>query len=218
MKKYILSFALACMSLLSFAQANYEKVMKEKIAKIETCKTPEDFQALANDFQRIAEKETTKWQPNYYTAFSYIQKGRVLMREGKMQELDAVADQAQKYIDAAGSVDKDNSEIHLLQKMVYSLKMMVNPQERYMTFGMKAQEELTIAEKLNSDNPRVSLIKAEDTYFTPEQYGGNKTKGIEQFKTALEKFNAFKPKTALDPDWGKSEAEYFIGLGASSTK
>lgn len=218
MKKYILSFALACMSLLSFAQANYEKVMKEKIAKIETCKTPEDFQALANDFQRIAEKETTKWQPNYYTAFSYIQKGRVLMREGKMQELDAVADQAQKYIDAAGSVDKDNSEIHLLQKMVYSLKMMVNPQERYMTFGMEAQEELTIAEKLNSDNPRVSLIKAEDTYFTPEQYGGSKTKGIEQFKTALEKFNTFKPKTILDPDWGKSEAEYFIGLGASSTK
>ncbi|AYN00774.1 hypothetical protein [Chryseobacterium sp. 3008163] len=218
MKKYILSFALACMSLLSFAQANYEKVMKEKIAKIETCKTPEDFQALANDFQRIAEKETTKWQPNYYTAFSCIQKGRVLMREGKMQELDAVADQAQKYIDAAGSTDKDNSEIHLLQKMAYSLKMMVNPQERYMTFGMKAQEELTIAEKLNSDNPRVSLIKAEDTYFTPEQYGGSKTKGIEQFKTALEKFNAFKPKTILDPDWGKSEAEYFIGLGASSTK
>lgn len=218
MKKYILSFALFCMSLLSFAQANYEKVMKEKIAKIETCKTPEDFQALANDFQRIAEKETTKWQPNYYTAFSYIQKGRVLMREGKMQELDAVADQAQKYIDAAGSADKDNSEIHLLQKMVYSLKMMVNPQERYMTFGMKAQEELTIAEKLNLDNPRVSLIKAEDTYFTPEQYGGSKTKGIEEFKTALEKFNAFKPKTILDPDWGKSEAEYFIGLGASSTK
>lgn len=140
------------------------------------------------------------------------------MREGKMQELDAVADQAQKHIDAAGSADKDNSEIHLLQKMVYSLKMMVNPQERYMTFGTKAQEELTIAEKLNPDNPRVDLIKAEDTYFTPEQYGGSKTKGIEQFKTALEKFNTFKPKTTLDPDWGKQEAEYFIGLGASSTK
>jgi len=218
MKKYIVSFALSFMSLLSSAQANYEKVMKEKIAKIETCKTPEDFQALANDFQRIAEKETTKWQPNYYAAFSYIQKGRVLMREGKLQELDEVADQAQKYIAAAGSADQGNSEIHLLQKMVYSLKMMVNPQERYMTFGMKAQEELTIAEKLNPDNPRISLIKAEDTYFTPEQYGGSKTKGIEQFKKALEKFNTFKPKNTLDPDWGKPEAEYFIGLGASTTK
>ncbi|WP_159472509.1 hypothetical protein [Chryseobacterium sp. 18068] len=212
MKKYILSFALACMSLLSFAQANYEKIMTEKIAKIETCKTAEDFQALANDFQRIAEKETTKWLPNYYAAFSYIQKGRVLMREGKMQDMDAVADQAQKFIDAAESVEKENSEIHLLQKMVYSLKMMVNPQERYMTFGMKAQEELNKAEKFNPNNPRVTLIKAEDIYFTPEQYGGSKIKGMELFKAALEKFNSFKPKASLEPNWGKEEAEYFIGL------
>ncbi|MGO4709823.1 hypothetical protein AB4Y90_12045 [Chryseobacterium sp. 2TAF14] len=210
MKKYILSFVLACMSLLSFAQANYEKIMTEKIAKIETCKTPDDFQVLANDFQRIADKESTKWLPNYYAAFSYIQKGRVLMREGKMQELDATADQAQKFVDAAESLEKENSEIHLLQKMIYSLKMMVNPQERYMTFGMKAQEELTKAEKFNPNNPRVTLIKAEDIYFTPEQYGGSKTKGMELFKTALEKFNSFKPKTNLDPNWGKEEAEYFI--------
>lgn len=210
MKKYILSFALACMSLLSFAQANYEKIMTEKIAKIEACKTPDDFQVLANDFQRIADKETTKWQPSYYAAFSYIQKGRVLMREGKMDELDAAADQAQKYIDAATNIENQNSEIHLLQKMVYSLKMMVNPQERYMTFGMKAQDELAKAAKLDPNNPRIMLIKAEDIYFTPEQYGGSKTKGMELFKTALEKFNSFEPKTKLDPNWGKSEAEYFL--------
>ncbi|MBW8522084.1 hypothetical protein K0U91_06320 [Chryseobacterium chendengshani] len=214
MKKIFLSFALVCVSLLSFAQANYEKIMTEKISKVEAAKTPQDFQALANDFQRIAEKEQKKWQPNYYTALSYIQKGRALMQEGKLQELDAIADQAQKYIEAAASIEKENSEIHLLQKMAYSLKMMVNPQERYMTFGMKAQEEMTIAEKLNPNNPRVTLIKAEDTYFTPEQYGGSKTKGMEQFKKALEQFNSFQPKTALDPNWGKSEAEYFIGMSA----
>lgn len=218
MKKNLFSFALVCMSLFSFAQAGYEKVMSEKIAKIEVCKTPEEFQTLANDFQRIADKEEDKWQPSYYTAFSYIQKGRVLMREGKMQELDDVSDQAQKYIDMAESVEKGNSEIHLLQKMVYSLKMMVNPQGRYMTFGTKAQEELAIAEKLNPENPRVALIKAEDTYFTPEQYGGSKEKGMEQFKMALEKFNTYKPKTALDPNWGKSEAKYFIGMTSSSAK
>lgn len=210
MKKYLLSFALVCMSLVSYAQSNYEKIMTEKISKLETCKTPEDFQTLANDFQRIADKEKGKWQPNYYTAFSYIQKGRVLMREGKMQTLDEVADQAQKYVDAAESAEKNNSEIHLLQKMIYSLKMMVNPMERYMTFGAKAEEALKKAEQLDPANPRVVLIKAEDTYFTPEQYGGSKSKGMELFKSALEKYKAFKSKTSLDPNWGKSEAEYFI--------
>ncbi len=213
MKKYILTAALSCVSLITFAQASYEKIMTEKIAKIETCKSAEDFQNLANDFQRIGDKEKGKWLPNYYTAFSYIQKGRVLMREGKMESLDEVADQAQKYIDAAESAEKNNSEIHLLQKMVFSLKMMVNPQQRYMTYGTQAANELKKAEDFDPANPRVTLIKAEDVYFTPEQYGGSKTKGLELFKASLEKFNAYKPKTALDPNWGKSEAEYFLNMG-----
>ncbi|WP_232815909.1 hypothetical protein [Chryseobacterium capnotolerans] len=51
MKKYLLSFALALVSLTAFAQADYEKIMTEKIAKIESCKTPEDFQNLSNDFR-----------------------------------------------------------------------------------------------------------------------------------------------------------------------
>lgn len=216
MKKQFLSFTLVLISLLSFAQNSYEKVMKEKIDRIENAKSADGLQVLANDFERIAEKEKDRWQPNYYAAFAYIQKGRALMRENKLEELDALTDQAQKYIDAATAIEKENSEIHLLQKMIYSLKMMVNPQERYMTFGMKAQEELNKAEKLNPENPRVLLIKAEDTYFTPEQYGGSKVKGMEKFKKALEKFNTFKPKTALDPDWGKSEAEYFTGSESSS--
>ncbi|MCU7617557.1 hypothetical protein NZ698_10140 [Chryseobacterium sp. PBS4-4] len=209
MRKQILSFTLVLFSLLSFAQSAYEKVMKEKIAKIETSKTPEDFQILANDFQRIAEKEKGKWQPSYYAAFSYIQKGRILMRENKVQGLDEIADQAQKYLDEAQSVDK-NAEIQLLQKMIYSLKMMVNPMERYMTFGTKATEQFAAAEKLDPNNPRIALIKAEDVYFTPAQYGGSQTKGIELFKMALDKYNSYKPKTDFDPNWGKSEAEYFV--------
>lgn len=219
MKKFILSFALSCISLTAFAQADYEKIMTDKIAKIETCKTPEDFQTLANDFQRIGSKESSQWLPQYYAAFALIQKGRVMMRTGNMMELDAIASQAEKYLGMAQNLaGADNAEVHLLRKMAYSLRMMVNPQQRYMTDGARAGEEINIAEKLEPDNPRVALIKAEDTYFTPEQYGGSKTKGIEQFKATLVKFNAYKPKTALDPNWGRAEAEYFISLPAETTK
>lgn len=209
MKKYLLSFALVLLSLTTFAQTAYEKAMTDKIAKIETCKTAEDFQALANDFQRIAEKEQNKWQPYYYAAFSFIQKGRLQMRDGKTQDLDEPADQAMKYLTSAESIS-DNAEVRLLKKMAYSLKMMVNPMQRYMTDGAKATAEMTAAEKMEPNNPRVALIKAEDMYFTPEQYGGSKTKGLEMFKLALEKFNSYQPKTSIDPNWGKAEAEYFI--------
>ncbi len=219
MKKYLLSFALVLMSLTAFAQIDYEKIMAEKIAKIEACKTPEDFQALSNDFQRIGSKESSQWLPPYYAALSQIQKGRVMMRNGNTQDLDGVAAQAEKYLGTAQSLAAgDNAEIHLLKKMAYSLRMMVNPQQRFMTDGARASEELSRAEKLDPSNPRITLIKAEDVYFTPEQYGGSKSKGIEMFRDAVSKFNAYKPKTALDPNWGKAEAEYFMSLPIEGKK
>lgn len=215
MKKILLSFALVFMSLMAFAQADYEKIMADKIARIETCKTPEDFQTLSNDFQRIGSKESSQWLPPYYAAFSQIQKGRIMMRNGNTQDLDGVAEQAEKYLSTAQSLaGADNAEIHLLKKMAYSLRMMVSPQQRYMTDGARATEELSRAEKLDPSNPRIALIKAEDTYFTPEQFGGSKTKGIEMFKAAAVKFNAYKPKTSLDPNWGRGETEYFLSLSA----
>lgn len=211
MKKYLLSFALAFVSLTAFAQSDYEKAMKENIAKIETSKTPEEFTALSNNFHRIAGKDENNWLPFYYAALANIQKGRMLMQQGKTQDLDFIAGVAGKYIEAASHVaPTDNAEIHLLSKMMYSMKMMVNPQQRFMTDGAKATEELKKAEKLDPSNPRIALIKAEDTYFTPEQYGGSKAKGMEQFKEALAKFNSYTPKSALEPNWGKAEAEYFI--------
>ncbi|MBV8327068.1 hypothetical protein [Chryseobacterium sp.] len=213
MKKYLLSFALAFISLTAFAQTDYEKIMTDKIAKIQAARTPEEIQTLSNDFQRIGSKESAQWLPQYYAAFSQIQKGRLMMRNGNMQELDGIAEQAEKYLAMAQNLaGADNAEIHLLKKMAYSLRMMVNPQQRFMTDGARASEELTVAEKLDPSNPRIALIKAEDTYFTPEQYGGSKTKGVEMFKAALTQFNNYKPKSALDPNWGKSEAEYFISL------
>lgn len=219
MKKFLLSFALAFMSLTAYAQTDYEKIMTEKITKIEACKSPEDFQTLSNDFQRIGSKESSQWLPQYYAAFTQIQKGRVMMRNGNMQDLDGIASQAEKYLGMAQNLaGADNAEIHLLRKMAYSLRMMVNPQQRYMTDGARASEEMNIAQKLDPTNPRIALIKAEDVYFTPEQYGGSKTKGVEMFKDAVAKFGAYKPKTKLDPNWGRGEAEYFMSLPVEATK
>ena len=63
--------------------------------------------------------------------------------------------------------------------------------------------------KLDPNNPRVYVLQAEDLYFTPEQYGGDKRrrKNVSKSKRT---FKTNKPKTALDPNWGESEADYFL--------
>lgn len=194
----------------AFAQTAYEKAMSEKVAKVESHLSADEFTALSNDFTRIGDKEKTQWLPYYYAAFSSIQKGRIAMREGRTADLDPIADEAQKNLDKASELSKDNPEILILQKMVHGLKMMVNPQQRFMSEGMLAAEALSKAEKLDSENPRITLMKAEDTYFTPEQFGGSKTRGLELFQKSLDQFSVYKTKTSLDPNWGKAEAEYFL--------
>ena len=209
MKKLFLTMLLM-ISASIFAQTTFDKVMTEKIAKLEQSKTPEDFTALSDDFVRIGDKEKTQWLPYYYAAHATIEKGRNLMRTGKITELDDIAVEAQTSLDKAASLSKNNPEILILQKMIHGLKMMVDPQARFMSEGMLGAEALAKAEELDPENPRVTLLKAEDTYFTPEQFGGSKKKGLELFQKSLDKFKVYQPKTLLGPTWGKSEAEYFL--------
>lgn len=210
MKRLFLAAAVAASTVFASAQTKYETTMTEKVAKIEQHLKTDEFQTLFNDFTRIGNAEKTQWLPYYYAAFAQIQKGRILMREQKMSELDAVASEAQKSLDKAMELSKDNAELFILQKMIHNLKMMVNPMERYMTDGALAAENLAKAEKLDPANPRITLLKAEDTYFTPEQFGGSKSQGLELFQKALEQFKIYKTASPIHPNWGKAEAEYFL--------
>lgn len=210
MKKLWIAGLLLVLSLHVSAQTGYETAMNTKIAQVESHLSPDQFNALSNDFKRIGEKEKTQWLPYYYAAFSQIQKGRLLMRENKLTDLDAIAGEAQKSLDQATALSKDNAEILILQKMIHSLKMMVDPMSRYMTEGMAANQALEKAQALDPTNPRITLLKAEDTYFTPAQFGGSKEKGIELFKKSIEQFGTYKPASAQAPNWGKAEAEYFL--------
>lgn len=209
MKKLFLT-ALLLVTVSAFAQTAFDKVMTEKITKMEQAKTPEELTALSNDFARIADKEKTQWLPYYYAAYSTINKGRMMMRTGQLTELDAIAAEAQTNVDKAAELSPNNAEIMILEKMMHSLKMMVDPQARFMSEGMLAADALSKAEKADPENPRITLLKAEDTYYTPEQFGGSKAKGLELFQKAADQFKVYKPKTALDPMWGKGEAEYFL--------
>ena len=193
-----------------FAQTTFDKVMTEKITQIDQLKTPEDFTALSNDFTRIGDKEKTQWLPYYYAAHTSIEKGRNLMMTGKMDQLDAIAMEAQTALDKAAELSKDNAEILILQKMIHGLKMMFDPQARFMSEGMLGADALSKAAKLDPENPRITLLKAEDVYYTPEQYGGSKAKGLELFQKAKDQFVAYQPKTALHPNWGKGEVDYFL--------
>ena len=96
MKNIFLTAALIFWSATTFAQTAFEKAMTEKITTVEGQRTADEYTALANDFDRIATKESNNWLPYYYAAFATIQKGRLLMQSRKTVELYAVASDEEK--------------------------------------------------------------------------------------------------------------------------
>lgn len=216
MKKIILSITLCICMFAVFAQSEkYKSAMKEKIAVLDTLSDMNALKDMSAAFERIADAEKTQWLPYYYAALSLINAANLVYvaNPSDMEELkkmDPLAERAEQLIDKADALSQNNSEIYAAKKMTATLRMMVDPMSRYMQYGAKAQEALETAKKLNSENPRIYLLEGEDKFFTPEQFGGSKTEAKKLFEEALKKYDAFKPASDIDPNWGKNTAQYFL--------
>lgn len=218
MKKF-----LAFLLLLVFVQGaqaqmpeKFVKAMEAKVPLIDSTQTAEGFIDLANSFERIANAEKNQWLPYYYAALCQVMAGYFSMGDNPMggdaDKIDPVADKAKALLDKAEELEKDNSEIYLVRKMVNSLHMMGNPMQRYQTDGQAAAEALAKAKKLNPDNPRVYLQEGQDKYYTPEQFGGSKTEAKQLFERAVKQFEIFKPASSIHPNWGLTQVNYFLSL------
>jgi len=210
MKKIILSILLFACTIALFAQSEkYKSAMKDKIAALDTTRDVTTLKDLSASFERIGDAEKTQWLPYYYAALAQVNAGNLIYvsnvsNPAELKNLDPLADKADQMIGKAETLTKDNSEIYAVKKM------MVDPMNRYATYGAKAQESLETARKLNPENPRIYLLEGQDKYFTPEQYGGSKAEAKKLFEEALKRFDSFKPATDLDPNWGRTTAQYFL--------
>lgn len=211
MKRILLSTILAiCVIALNAQSDRYKAAMEKLIATLDTTRTVTGYTELANSFQRIADAEKTQWLPYYYAALANINAANSLFITGQTDQIDPITDRATPLLAKAEELEKNNSEIFVLKKMLNTAKMMADPQNRYMEFGPAAAEALATAKQLNSENPRVYLLEGQDLYFTPEQFGGDKQEAKKKFEEALKKFDSFKPADSISPNWGKSQATYFL--------
>lgn len=215
MKKAVLTFVIAAVTATTFAQSDkYTSAMAPKVAMFDTARNGATLLDLANAFERIAMAEKNQWLPYYYAALAQSSYGMTKINPdgmgGDATIIDPIADKADTLLAKAESMSPNNSEIFIVHKIINSLRMLVDPQNRYMTYGPAAQEALEKAKSLNPENPRVYLLEGQDKYFTPEQFGGSKEEAKKLFETAMQKYNAFKPENALAPNWGKYALQYFM--------
>lgn len=198
-----------------FSQSEkYTKAMEALLPAIDSTRDHDALVTLGNSFERIANAEKTQWLPFYYAALANINAGYSFTMDGgfgdKTASIDPLADKAEGFLNKAEELNKDNSEIWVVKKMLASLRMMGNPMARFQQYGPLAATALETAKKLNAENPRVYLLEAQDLYFTPEQFGGDKVEAKKKFEMAIAKFGTFKPESGLHPNWGLGQAKYFL--------
>jgi hypothetical protein len=214
--KNVFSFIVASLLVTaSFAQSDkYSKAMEALVPSIDTTRSYDGLITLANSFERIANAEKTQWLPFYYAALANLNATYSFTMDGsfgdKTADIDPLADKAEALLNKADELNKNNSEIWCVKKMLASARMMANPMARYQEYGPVASAALETAKKLNPENPRVYILEGQDLFYTPEQFGGDKQEAKKRFETAATKFDTYKPESNIHPNWGLGQTKYFL--------
>lgn len=213
MKRGILAIISMLLVTIAFAQSEkYVKAMEALVPAVDSTRDIATLTEMANAFERIANAEKTQWLPYYYAALCNVNIGNGYMQANQLDKIDGVMDKAQPLLQKAMQLENNNSELYLLEKMWNTGKMMVDPMNRYMTYGPAAQKSLATAKGLDPSNPRVYLLEGIDMYYTPEEYGGSKSKAKELMNEADAKMKIFKPASSIHPTWGGPMIKYFLTL------
>jgi len=208
MKKIILLALTAIFLQPVFSQSEkFIGAMKKNMVDIDSALSRNEVARLndiAATFERIGDAEKNQWLPYYYAAYCQV---TVAFIKNDVANNDIVADKVDQLIAKADALEKKNSELSLLKAMNTSLRMLVNPMQRWMQYGQKIQEYTQDAMTQDPSNPRPYYFSGVSLKNTPAEFGGGCGTAKPILDKGLELFAAFKPASELHPSWGKVVCE-----------
>jgi hypothetical protein len=200
-------FALLSLAIVTQGVAQSEKftkAMTTNIALWDSAKTADDMLSVSAAFERIGDAEKNQWLPYYYASLSQVLYAFI---KNDMSNNDAYAAKAEQLLTKADGLQPNNSEISTIKAMIATLRMLVNPQQRWQQYGAVIQQELDNAKKQDPTNPRPYYLQGQNLRNTPEQFGGGCNTAKPVLEEAIKKYEAFKPASSIAPNWGKSQVE-----------
>ena len=199
MKTIITLIGIFICSLLS-AQTQFEQGMGKAM---QLWGAGQNGEAVAT-FERIASVEKTNWLPNYYIAF--INTIDAFGTQDK-EKAAALLTRAQDAIDNATAVSPNNTEIMVVQAMLYTAWLMQDPMTNGQKYSALALEQYNKALIIDPKNPRVIFSKAEFEIGGAKYWGTDTKPMCEAIARSLELFTNFKPESQFHPSWGAERAK-----------
>jgi hypothetical protein len=198
MKKIITTVALFVV-LISSAQTQFEQGMGKAFGLWKEGKNTE----ASAMFERIASAEKTSWLPNYYVALVNTTSS---FSEKDKSKVELMLTKAQDALDVEMIKDQNNSELYVLQALLYTAWVVQDPMTNSQKYSGKIMEDYAKAKAIDPNNPRAVFGEAD------YQLGGAKWTGVDTkplcaaVDKAVELFATFKPETAFSPKWGLERA------------
>lgn len=206
--KILLLAVLALTTITGYSQSDrYKQAMTANIKKIDSAKTADDMLAISAAFERIGDAEKNQWLPYYYSAFTQT---LYAFQKNTPASNDGFADKAEQLLNKAAELEKNNSEIACVKSMIATLRMIVDPQNRWQTYGPSIEQDIATAKTQDPTNPRPYYLQGQNLRYTPEQFGGGCATAKPVLEEAMKKYEAFKPASELHPNWGKGELSRLI--------
>lgn len=204
------SFLLLCISFSLLTSAvrgqSLEELLAPEIAVLDSTKSTDVLQQLANNFERIALAHPKNWHANYYTAYTYT----LLAFAAPKDQIDAIGDRAQEYLDLATAIRPYDAENHILAAYLLSARIDVNPMVRGASMGRESKTHLTTALEQAPNNPRGLYVRGMGIFHTPAVFGGGKKKAKPFLDRAMEIFDTSNDAAPLDPRWGRRETAQLL--------
>jgi tetratricopeptide (TPR) repeat protein len=191
---------IALVSFTGISQSQYEQGMQKALGLWNAEKPWE----AVNLFERIAKAEPDNWMPPFYA--SYIS---VVHSFGETDEtkLKAQLDRALDFMNDAKSLTEDNAEIILLDALWHTVWVAYDGQTYGMKFGAKVSQMYQTALKLEPNNPRVILNKAEWDMGGAAFFGQPIEPYCKDIEKAIELFEDFAPQEKFAPTYGLERAK-----------
>jgi hypothetical protein len=191
---------------LNASAIDYNEAMKTNIGKLyQNMSSRDSLVTMAATFQRIGQMYPKEWLPVYYSSYSYL---AMTFGDKDAESINAALDKAQVLVDEALKIAPNESEIHVLQAFIYSMR--ITDASKGYKYSTLSNEALTKATAFNANNPRIYYMRGQNTLHTPAMFGGGKNKALPLFEKAKSLFDGQTITDPLMPNWGKAMNENML--------
>jgi len=175
---------------------NQAKALEAAVLQFNQTNKNPPYQELYLQFEQLYAGNKTNWLIPYYAGMT-----KSIMCLLKMGDRDALANDALLWVGRAKSIVQ-NDEIYCAESLAFTAKMSVNPTLRWFYYEGKIKNALSLAKKLNPNNPRAYILEANIQHKLPFIFGG----GCKSAKSLIQKaelcLNTQTKTNSVEPSWG----------------